>query len=191
VSDRAYSVTRPSKPRQCRLSPDRTVLDCGCGEGAEAVQIALHCAKRVLGIDMRDSVPSAARQLAEASGVGQRCSCSTTSNEKVDVVVSVDSLVHFSDPEGVLRLMRSFLVDNGRLVIVFGPTWYHPYGGHLFSIFPWAHPVFAESALIRWRSDFKTDGATRVLHGDCKVDARRTALKLHAVAGSCDGGSAP
>jgi len=34
-------------------------------------------------------------------------------------------------------------------------------GGHLFSVFPWAHLLFSERALIRWRSDFKTDGATR------------------------------
>jgi hypothetical protein len=34
-------------------------------------------------------------------------------------------------------------------------------GGHLFSVFPWAHLLFSEKALIRWRSTFKTDGATR------------------------------
>jgi hypothetical protein len=37
----------------------------------------------------------------------------------------------------------------------------HPLGGHLFSVFPWAHLIFTESALIRWRADFKSDGATR------------------------------
>jgi SAM-dependent methyltransferase len=142
------------------LLRDKRVLDFGCGEGADAVQIALHGARRVLGIDIRESVLSVARQLAEASGVSECCFFCTTAEEKVDVVVSVDSFEHFSDPEGVLRLMRSLLVDQGRLVIAFGPTWYHPYGGHLFSVFPWAHLVFTESALIRWRSDFKNDGAT-------------------------------
>lgn len=43
----------------------------------------------------------------------------------------------------------------------FGLTRYHPLGGHLFSVFPWAHLIFSEKALIRWRSAFKTDGATR------------------------------
>ena len=43
----------------------------------------------------------------------------------------------------------------------FGPTWLHPLGGHLFSVFPWAHLIFTEQALIRWRSDFKSDGATK------------------------------
>jgi hypothetical protein len=40
-------------------------------------------------------------------------------------------------------------------------SWYHPRGGHLFSVFPWSHLIFTEKAQIRWRSDFKTDGATR------------------------------
>ena len=48
------------------------------------------------------------------------------------------------------------------MLAAFGPTWYHPYGGHLFSVFPRAaHLVFTERALLRWRADFKTDGATR------------------------------
>ena len=53
------------------------------------------------------------------------------------------------------------LVPRGRVLTSFGPTWYHPYGGHLFSVFPWAHLLFSEAALIRWRSDIRSDGATR------------------------------
>ncbi len=47
------------------------------------------------------------------------------------------------------------------LIASFGPTWYHPLGGHLFSVFPWEHLVFSEDALIAWRADSKTDGATK------------------------------
>jgi hypothetical protein len=53
------------------------------------------------------------------------------------------------------------LKDDGRVIAMFGPTWFHPFGGHLFSVFPWSHLIFSEKALIRWRSDFKSDGATR------------------------------
>ena len=42
-----------------------------------------------------------------------------------------------------------------------GPTWYHPYGGHSFSVFPWVHLIFTEKSLIEWGSRFKNDGATR------------------------------
>jgi len=57
------------------------------------------------------------------------------------------------------------VIDFGRGVgqeavyVVFGPPWYHLLAGHLFSVFPWAHLLFTEGALIRWRSDFKRDGA--------------------------------
>jgi hypothetical protein len=57
--------------------------------------------------------------------------------------------------------MHEMLKPGGRVLASFGPTWYHPYGGHLFSVFPWAHLLFSEKALIKWRSGFKTDGATR------------------------------
>ena len=46
-----------------------------------------------------------------------------------------------------------------KIIMSFGPTWYHPMGGHLFSVFPWAHLLFSEASLIAWRSDFKSDGA--------------------------------
>jgi hypothetical protein len=31
----------------------------------------------------------------------------------------------------------------------------------LFSVFPWAHIVLKEKALIQWRAQFKNDGATK------------------------------
>ena len=57
--------------------------------------------------------------------------------------------------------MATLLKPDGYVLAAFGPTWLHPHGGHIFSVFPWSHLVFSEQALIRWRADFKTDGATR------------------------------
>src|SRR5258708_4759732 len=57
--------------------------------------------------------------------------------------------------------MNTLLQPPGEVLVSFGPTWYPPLGGHLFSVFPCAHLIFSEKALIRWRSTFKTDGATR------------------------------
>jgi SAM-dependent methyltransferase len=81
--------------------------------------------------------------------------------ERADIVVSLDAFEHFTDPAEILRNMSRLLQPGGEVVVCFGPTWYHPLGGHLFSVFPWAHLIFSEQALIRWRSAFKTDGATR------------------------------
>ena len=75
----------------------------------------------------------------------------TSTNELADVIVSVDAFGAFSDPAEVLRVMDRLLKPSGEVFISFGPTWYHPLGGHLFSVFPWAHLLFAEEALIEWR----------------------------------------
>lgn len=139
----------------------KVVIDFGCGEGAEAVELAERGAKRVIGIDIREDVLNAARERARAAGVQNRCAFATSTTEPADFVVSIDAFEHFADPPSILRVMSRLLKSEGEALISFGPTWYHPLGGHLFSVFPWAHLLFSEKALIRWRSDFKSDGATR------------------------------
>ena len=118
-------------------------------------------AKRVIGIDIREDVLQAARQRAVSAGVQNTCLFVSSTKELADIVVSLDAFEHFADPAGILRIMNTLLQPTGEVVVSFGPTWYHPLGGHLFSVFPWAHLIFSEKALIRWRSTFKTDGATR------------------------------
>jgi SAM-dependent methyltransferase len=118
-------------------------------------------AGRVIGIDIRDEVLAAARERALRAGVSDRCEFTTSTTEPSDIVVSIDAFEHFEDPVGILRIMEKLLKPSGQVIATFGPTWYHPLGGHLFSVFPWAHLFFSEQALIRWRSDFKSDGATR------------------------------
>jgi SAM-dependent methyltransferase len=140
---------------------DKVVIDFGCGDGEDAVEIAKRGAKRVIGIDIRERALANARSTAAESGVSDRCLFTTRTDEKADVILSIDAFEHFDDPAEILRIMRRLLNDDGCVIAAFGPTWYHPLGGHLFSVFPWAHLVFTEKSLIRWRSDFKTDGATR------------------------------
>jgi SAM-dependent methyltransferase len=139
----------------------KVVLDFGCGAGEQAIEMAQRGAARVIGLDVRESVLDQARRAAEKAGVAGRCVFTTEAKEKVDVVLSLDAFEHFDDPAGVLSAMSRMVKPEGCAMIEFGPTWYHPLGGHLFSVFPWAHLIFTERALIRWRSDFKTDGATR------------------------------
>jgi len=121
--------------RECA---DKVVLDFGCGTGDDA-----------------------ARQKAREAGVAGRCVFATQAPEPVDVVVSLDGFEHYADPGGALASMRRLLGPGGRVLVAFGPPWFHPLGGHAFSIFPWSHLIFTERALIRWRSDFNGDGATR------------------------------
>ncbi len=141
--------------------PGKVVIDFGCGEGMEAIELAQRGAQLVIGIDNRESILSMARQKALQSGCENSCCFASETSHQADLIVSIDSFEHFQDPAEVLRLMDKLLRPDGEVMASFGPTWYHPLGGHLFSVFPWAHLLFSETALIRWRSNFKTDGATR------------------------------
>jgi cyclopropane fatty-acyl-phospholipid synthase-like methyltransferase len=139
----------------------KVVLDFGCGEGAEAIELARYGARKVIGIDIREEALAKARQAAVAAGVLQTCDFTTATRERADLIFSIDAFEHFGDPAGVLQVMNGLLKPDGAVLVSFGPTWYHPFGGHTFSIFPWAHLIFSERALLRWRADFKNDGATR------------------------------
>ena len=139
----------------------KLVIDFGCGEGGEAIEMALKGADRVIGLDIREEILSTARRKAMEAGVQDLCFFTSHTQELADIVVSVDAFEHFADSAAILRKMSELLRPQGEVLVSFGPTWYHPLGGHLFSVFPWAHLIFSEKALIRWRSTFKTDGATR------------------------------
>ena len=139
----------------------KTVVDFGCGQGSEAIEMARAGAAQVIGIDIREDVLQAAADGAREAGLSDRCKFQSALPKTADIVVSLDAFEHFADPPEVLEIMSRLLPAGGQVFISFGPTWYHPLGGHLFSVFPWAHLLFSEEALIQWRSDFKTDGATR------------------------------
>jgi len=139
----------------------RTVIDFGCGVGLEVVEVAKAGAAKVIGLDIREEVLELGRKRAVEAGVGEVCEFTTSCKTLADYILSIDSFEHFEDPAAMLRLMRDLLGEEGRILVSFATPWYHPYGGHLFSVFPWAHLVFSEQALLRWRADFRDDGARR------------------------------
>ena len=139
----------------------KDVLDFGCGHGVEAVEMS-RVARSVFGLDILPSSLEKAREGALAAGVAETCTFGTVPpTQPVDAIISLDSFEHFDDPGDILRQMYDLLRPGGQVIVSFGPPWFHPFGGHLFSIFPWAHLLFSEKALIAWRSDIRSDGATR------------------------------
>ena len=143
------------------LIRDKTVIDFGCGDGVATLDLARHGARKVIGIDIRQHALDEAVRHAADAGLSNCCEFSTGTSTKADVIISLDAFEHFGDPAAILRIMHSLLVPGGFVMASFGPTWYHPLGGHLFSVFPWSHLLFSETALIRWRADIRPDGATR------------------------------
>jgi SAM-dependent methyltransferase len=153
---------------------DKDVLDFGCGPGAEAVEIAEHGARRVIGIDLRQHWLDLGIEHANERGVADRCTFAREWSDPVDLIVSLDSFEHFADPAGILTHMRGLLRPGGKVLAAFGPTWFHPLGGHIYSVFPFSHLMFSEKALVRWRAMHKTDGATTIAEsGLNKMTIRR------------------
>jgi SAM-dependent methyltransferase len=140
---------------------DKVVIDFGCGDGTATLDLARAGAKKVIGVDIIERALSKARRQAEEAGLGSVCEFLTNTNERADVIISLDAFEHFGDPGAILQSMHELLKPGGCVMASFGPTWYHPLGGHLFSVFPWSHLLFSESALMRWRGDLRADNATR------------------------------
>jgi SAM-dependent methyltransferase len=140
----------------------RRVIDFGCGIGHEAVELAQRGAAHVIGVDTKARWRKMAEAHAQQNGVADRCTFVETCPEKAEVIVCLDAFEHFDDPAGILETMSRLLEPGGRILVSFGPTWYHPLGGHIYSVFPFAHLLFPERALVRWRGQFKTDGARTI-----------------------------
>jgi SAM-dependent methyltransferase len=165
-------------PRIWEETRDKDVLDFGCGPGSEAVEIAEHGARHVIGIDLRERWLELCVEHAAERGVADRCTFAREWSDPVDLIVSLDSFEHFADPAGVLTHMRRLLRPGGKVLAAFGPTWYHPLGGHIYSVFPFSHLVFSEAALVRWRAMHKSDGATTIAESGLNKMTIRRFIKL-------------
>jgi 2-polyprenyl-3-methyl-5-hydroxy-6-metoxy-1,4-benzoquinol methylase len=150
----------------------RVVLDFGCGEGKEAIAAALHGAKRVYGIDIRDVSLEIAQESSMEHGVGDKCiflnGISQSSrvreiSEKLEFAYSLDSFEHFSEPKQILDQLYSLLAPGGELYVSFGPPWKHPFGCHMFFLncLPWMHFIFKEETIMAVRAGYRQDGAKR------------------------------
>jgi len=139
---------------------NRVVTDYGCGPGLEAIELAQNGARAVFGIDIRQRMIEAGQRNAQAAGV-QNVFFSDCPPESTDLIFSIDAFEHFGNPAEILEKWASILNPGGKVIISFGPPWYHPRGGHFFSFFPWAHILLPEKMLCKWRLRYKKDGAMR------------------------------
>ena len=158
----------------CRVFPDfmktfvgREVLDFGCGTGHQAVTLSLNGARRVVGLDSSVEGLKVAKDLAARMQLTGKVEFIQNLDDryvgKFDIVISKDSMEHFSDPGRVLDQMVRALNPDGMLFITFGPPWLAPYGGHMhfFTKLPWVHLLFSERTILTVRAHFRNDRALR------------------------------
>jgi len=145
----------------------KEILDFGCGEGYQAVAIALKGAKHVVGLDIREKMLQKGRELAARYKVEDRVDFCERMDEalihKFDIVISQNSMEHCSNPSEALEQMKLALRGKGIVGIRFGPPWFAPYGGHInfFTKIPWVHVIFDEKTVMNVRTHFRSDGACR------------------------------
>lgn len=145
----------------------KRVLDFGCGLGWQSVALARRGAARVVGVEINPAWRKEARALAEQAGVADRVEFVERIGEGVrgqfDIAFSQSSFEHFGDPVAILNEMKSALRPGGSLFITFYGPWLSPYGAHMhfFTKVPWVNLWFSEKTVLKVRSRFRDDGATR------------------------------
>lgn len=164
ISPESYrlSLNAIFKPTFSNSIKDKFVIDFGCGHGLDTEELAQLGARLAYGIDIREDLinTNSKRNLPNNCKFGTRLPDELKNT--ADVIVSVDAFEHFDDPRFILGLMYENLHPGGEAYISFGPTWFHPRGGHTFSVFPWSHLILSEDALMKWRNQYYQDGATKM-----------------------------
>src|ERR1700686_3284853 len=51
----------------------KVIIDFGCGDGEQVIEIAQHGALRAIGIDIREKVLNIGRLVAEKAGIADKC----------------------------------------------------------------------------------------------------------------------
>ncbi|HEX8201000.1 MAG TPA: class I SAM-dependent methyltransferase [Isosphaeraceae bacterium] len=150
----------------------RRVLDFGSGSGGASLLYAERGATQVIGVDISEaSLAIAHEAIAQRRGHGagagppiefRRGGTRTIplEDESVDLVLSEDAVEHLEDPEAIFHEWWRVLAPGGKVILSFGPLWYHPHGLHLWDIFPapWTHVLFPERTCVRARNLLKADG---------------------------------
>lgn len=154
-------------PDLVRRIQGKSVCDFGSGAGFQAIAFARAGARFVVGIENNDDRISFSRQLVSRHNLSDRVDFRTDVDDefrgKFDLVISQNSMEHFSDPVSVMMSMKSLLSPDGKIVVSFGPPWFAPYGGHMyyFTKLPGVHLLFPEPTVMAVRSRFRRDGAVR------------------------------
>ena len=100
-----------------QLRDTDTVLDCACGVGYGSGILA-RCALRVLGVDVSEAAVRWADRYFPANNIEFSVGDALTVSleEPVDVIVSLETIEHLTDDEGLVQNFHRNLKQGGRLI---------------------------------------------------------------------------
>ena len=114
------------------LCQGRAVLDMACGEGYGSRLLANWGARSVVGVDVSAEAVDQARRLFGSPQVTYRVGAAEAlvgmfAPESFDLIVSLETIEHVPDPEGLLRSFRRLLAPGGAIVVSCpNDWWYYP-----------------------------------------------------------------
>lgn len=142
-----YAIARPHVV-------GRRVLDISCGEGYGALMMKRWGAASVAGVDISDEAISVARRRFQADGIAFSVHDAHSVDElfpahSFDVIVSLETIEHLTDPVRFLRALRKVAVP-GAVIIISCPNdhWYYPEKdqGNVFHIRKYSFEEFCAMA---------------------------------------------
>jgi SAM-dependent methyltransferase len=149
----------------------KRILDFGCGHGWQAVALKKLGATEVWGVDIVPAHLAFACELARKQGEDVHFVDRIPQGLNFDVVLSISAFEHFSDPEGMVQLMRSLVSPTGQIIITWAEPWYSHAGSHLGNFtripgtnaaIPWCNLLFSDRALLTLRAQFREDHPERI-----------------------------
>ncbi len=169
---------------------EKSVLDFGCGAGRQSVALHMFGARYVVGLDTNERHLSKARDLAMKycpnNNIEFVSSIEGRLHGKFDIVISQNSMEHFSDPTATIKDMKLMLNKDGVILVTFGPPWFAPYGSHMhfFTQVPWVNILFSERTVMNVRAHFRNDGATRYEEVESGLN-RMSVAKFETIIANC------
>ena len=153
VSDRVSNVAKYHELFSRHVSlRGKTVLELGCSSGYILNSFLEKEPFTAIGADISAEVLAQGRaQYGDRIRFVQTTPGSIpVEDDSVDVIYTVDTVEHLSNPEAIFRDAYRILKPGGRLLVHFGP-WYGACGAHLEDIipFPWPQVFFSMDTLLK------------------------------------------
>jgi len=166
--DNSLSLLENEYPNFGALVSGKRVVDFGCGEGYQSIALTKKHDCFVVGIDSNQRTLEKAIGHADSHNIPKSRltfvdKISDSMFNSFDIVISQNSFEHFGNPSVILDEMQRLITESGKLLVTFGPPWLAPYGSHMhfFCKVPWINVLFSEATVIKVRSRFRNDGATK------------------------------
>jgi SAM-dependent methyltransferase len=142
-------LTRTFGPHFRRWVTNERVAEFGSASGLEAAAVA-EVAELVVGYEVREDDLARATVLAQRQPNLHFCRPGEGAFGPFGLIYSINALEHCADPAALLGEMYRLVRVRGKVVLSFGPTWYHPYAARMRNVtqVPWVHLLFAEQTVL-------------------------------------------